>query len=105
MLAASEPAVVEGLLLLSYPLHPPKQPNQLRTAHFPSLQVPVLFVHGQRDGFGTIAEMESTLKLIPARAELMQVHGAGHELMTRSNREELTEQVTSRFLAFTHKPA
>ncbi len=105
MLAASEPAVVEGLLLLSYPLHPPKQPNQLRTAHFPSLQVPVLFVHGQRDGFGTIAEMESALKLIPARAELMQVQGAGHELMTRSNREELMEQVTSRFLAFTHKPA
>ncbi len=70
LLAASEPNLADALLLLSYPLHPPKQPGQLRTAHFPSLQVPALFVHGVRDGFGTIAEMESALSLIPARTEL-----------------------------------
>ena len=57
MLAADEPALVERLLLLSYPLHPPQRPGELRTAHFPRLQVPALFVHGTRDGFGSINEM------------------------------------------------
>ena len=101
MLAAAKPGLVENLLLLSYPLHPPKEPAKLRTEHLPSLQVPTFFVHGTRDGFGTIAEMECALKLVPTRTELLPVEGAGHELLTRSNREELIQQVTSRFLAFT----
>jgi predicted alpha/beta-hydrolase family hydrolase len=105
MLAAREPQLVESLLLLSYPLHPPKEPAKLRTEHLPSLQVPGLFVHGTRDGFGTISEMEATLALVPARTELLSVEGAGHELMTKSNREELIKQVTSRFLAFTRAKA
>jgi hypothetical protein len=99
MLAAVEPRLVERLLLLSYPLHPPQKPSELRTKHFPSLQVPALFVHGTRDGFGTIAEMQSALSLIPARTVLEPITGAGHELLTRSNRESLIEQVTSRFLS------
>ena len=99
MLASVEPRLVEGLLLLSYPLHPPKKPAELRTKHFPSLQVPALFVHGSRDGFGTIAEMQSALSLIPARTDLLPITGAGHELLTKSNRESLIEQVTSRFIS------
>src|SRR6202012_1813162 len=79
MLAAAEPGLVESLLLLSYPLHPPKKPAELRTQHFPSLQTPALFVHGARDGFGTIAELQSALSLIPARTELLPIAGAGHE--------------------------
>jgi predicted alpha/beta-hydrolase family hydrolase len=102
ILAAGEPELVESLLLLSYPLHPPKEPTRLRTEHLPSLQVPGLFVHGTRDGFGTTSEMECALALVPARTELLPVEGAGHELMTKSNREELIKQVTSRFLAFAH---
>ena len=102
ILAAAEPHIADALLLLSYPLHPPKQPAQLRTAHFPSLQVPALFVHGVRDGFATSAEMESALSLIPARTELLSITGAGHELMTRTNRDSLFAQVTDRFAAFTH---
>jgi predicted alpha/beta-hydrolase family hydrolase len=105
ILAASEPQLVNGLLLLSYPLHPPKQPGQLRTAHFSSLQVPALFVQGVRDGFATIAEMESALALIPARTELLAIAGAGHELMTKSNREDLIAAVTSGFGAFLHTNA
>src|SRR5271169_5504212 len=42
MLAAEDPAIAHGLLLLSYPLHPPGKPQQLRTAHFPKLQTPAL---------------------------------------------------------------
>jgi predicted alpha/beta-hydrolase family hydrolase len=102
MLAAHDPHIADALLLLSYPLHPPKQPAQLRTAHFPSLRVPALFVHGVRDGFATSAEMESARSLIPARTEILSVTGAGHELMTKANRDSLTALVTDRFAAFTH---
>jgi len=105
MLAAAEPQLVEGLLLLSYPLHPPRKLDELRTKHLPSLHVPALFVHGTRDTFGTIAEMQSALNLIPARNELLPISSAGHELLTKSNREELIAQVTSGFAAFTQAEA
>jgi predicted alpha/beta-hydrolase family hydrolase len=105
MLAAREPEVADALLLLSYPLHPPKQPENLRTQHLPELRVPALFVHGTCDGFGTIAEMQAALALIPARTELLQVEGAGHELLKKNNREQLMEQVPSRFLAFVRASA
>ena len=80
MLAAEEPGVADALLLLSYPLHPPRKPQQLRTGHFGAIQTPALFVHGTRDTFGTIDEMRAALTLIPARTDLAEVEGAGHSL-------------------------
>ncbi|WP_263367530.1 alpha/beta hydrolase family protein [Edaphobacter bradus] len=74
MLAASEPGLVDRLLLLSYPLHPPQRPSELRTGHFTSLQTPALFVHGTRDGFGSI---EAAMELIPAQTELLPITGTG----------------------------
>lgn len=100
MLAASRHGLVDGLLLLSYPLHPPKRAEEMRTKHFPDLETPALFVHGTRDGFGSIAEIEAGLKLIPARTELLPVSSAGHELMTSRNRNELAQLIVPRFLAF-----
>jgi uncharacterized protein len=91
---------VEALLLLSYPLHPPKRPTELRTVHFPDLRTPALFVHGTRDGFGSIEEMTAALKLIPARTEMLLIEGAGHELMTASNRAEFPKTITETFVAF-----
>jgi predicted alpha/beta-hydrolase family hydrolase len=80
MLAAEEPNFADALLLLSYPLHPPRKPQELRTGHFGSLRIPALFVHGTRDSFGTIEEMRAALALIPARTDLAIVDGAGHSL-------------------------
>jgi predicted alpha/beta-hydrolase family hydrolase len=97
MLAAAEPGLVAQLLLLSYPLHPPQRPSELRTAHFPGLRTPALFVHGLRDGFGSIDEVTAALKLIPARTELLPVTGAGHELITKRNKDELLETVVETF--------
>jgi predicted alpha/beta-hydrolase family hydrolase len=82
MLAAEDQRVAEALLLLSYPLHPPRRPGELRTAHFPKLATPALFVHGSRDGFGGFEEMRSALALIPAATELVEIEGAGHDLKT-----------------------
>ncbi len=80
MLAAEKPALADALLLLSYPLHPPRKPAQLRTAHFPQLRTPAVFVHGARDPFGSIEEVGSAMKLIPARTKLLEIAGAGHDL-------------------------
>jgi len=80
MLCAEEPDLVSGLLLLSYPLHPPRKPEQLRTQHLPNLRAPSLFVHGTRDPFGSVEEIKKALLLIPAKSELMEVKDAGHDL-------------------------
>jgi predicted alpha/beta-hydrolase family hydrolase len=80
MLAASDSAAAVGLLLLSYPLHPPRRPAELRTSHFPRLAIPVLFVHGSRDPFGTPEEMRTALALIPSPTALAEIDGAGHDL-------------------------
>ncbi|HUA19489.1 MAG TPA: alpha/beta family hydrolase [Bryobacteraceae bacterium] len=80
ILAAENPGLVDGLLLFSYPLHPPGKPEQLRTKHFPKLQTPVWFIHGSRDPFGSQDEMKAALELIPAPVTLIEIEGAGHDL-------------------------
>jgi predicted alpha/beta-hydrolase family hydrolase len=80
MLAAERPHAAAALLLLSYPLHPPKKPDQKRTAHFPELRTPALFVHGTADGFGSPEELREAMAMIPARTDLLVVEGAGHDL-------------------------
>lgn len=107
MLAAEEAGLVDSLLLLSYPLHPPRKPDQLRTGHFRKLATPAFFVHGTRDPFGTTAEMESALELIPASHALFEVRGAGHEILSKRAGDESLVQIVDGFQAFlktlTHK--
>jgi uncharacterized protein len=80
MLAASRPEIAHALLLLSYPLHPPRDPANLRTAFFPELRIPALFVHGTKDPFGSLEELRDAMALIPAQTDLVPVEGAGHDL-------------------------
>jgi len=100
MLAAAQPGLADALLLLSYPLHLPKNPTQLRTAHFEQLRTPALFVSGTRDGFGTLDEMSAALRLVPARTQLLPVDSAGHELLTPRNRATLPQAIASAFAVF-----
>jgi predicted alpha/beta-hydrolase family hydrolase len=96
------PEEAAGLLLLSYPLHPPRKPEQLRTQHFFNLRTPTLFVHGTSDPFGSIAEIEGALKLIPAKTKLLPVEAAGHDLgfKGKARREELSANVLKEFQLF-----
>ena len=80
ILAADEPAIAAALLLLSYPLHPPAKPLQLRTQHFPNLRVPTTFVHGTADPFGSLAELEAAIAAIPAPTDIIPIEKAGHDL-------------------------
>ena len=102
ILCAEEPDLVPCLLLLSYPLHPPRRPEQQRTAHLPSLRTPALFVHGTRDPFGSVAEIEQALKMIPAPTRLLTVEGAGHDLgfKGKARQEILPGQILDVFTSF-----
>lgn len=100
MLAAGEPKLVGGLLLLSYPLHPPGKPQQLRTQHFPDLATPALFVSGTRDTFGSIEELQQAIRLIPAKTRLVAVEGAAHGLNDKKRQPVFTEVVVSAFAEF-----
>ena len=93
---------VAGLLLLSYPLHPPGKPEQLRTAHFSNLHAPTLIIQGTRDPFGSIAEIEQAIKQIPAKVKLAPVEGAGHDLgfKGKTSAKALPGQILTQFQEF-----
>jgi predicted alpha/beta-hydrolase family hydrolase len=75
---------VDVLTLFSYPLHPPGKPERARTEHLPRLTVPTVFTHGTSDPFGTIDELRAAAALIPARAEVVEVAGARHDLGSKT---------------------
>jgi predicted alpha/beta-hydrolase family hydrolase len=69
---------VAGLVLLGYPLHPPGKSDQLRAKHLSEIKVPMLFVQGSRDTFGTPGELRPIIKKLKASAELHEVTGGDH---------------------------
>ena len=82
--AVAQGLPVAGLVLVSYPLHPPGQWNEMRHDHFPDIRVPTLFVSGERDSFATPEELADSAALIRGRVSIKVVPGnrrrAGHEL-------------------------
>ena len=68
-----------GLLLLSYPLHPPRKPDRLRVAHFGRIDVPCLFLGGDRDPFGTPEEFAERTPAILGRVTHVWLPGRGHD--------------------------
>ncbi len=82
-LAAQGVGGLQGTLALGYPLHPPGRPDQLRTAHLPSISTPVLIVQGERDPFGTPAELAPAIETMTASVQLHIVRGGDHSLTVR----------------------
>ncbi len=80
IIAAERPGLAKALLLLSYPLHPPGRPEQMRTAHFPNLRTPALFVQGTQDPFASIEELRLAIAAIPAPTDVLVIEGAKHDL-------------------------
>ncbi len=78
-MAVAEGLAAAGLVLLSYPLHPPGRPDKLRTEHLPALRVPCLFVGGTRDPFGSPGEIEAAAAAIPGPVTTVWLEGAGHD--------------------------
>ncbi|CAN5800894.1 dienelactone hydrolase family protein [soil metagenome] len=79
-MAVAEGLPTCGLVLISYPLHPPGRPEKARTAHFPDLVVPCLFVSGARDAFATPHELEAATAAIPGPVTHVWIEGGRHGL-------------------------
>lgn len=75
-MAVAEGLPAAGLVLLSYPLHPPGKPDRLRVEHLPLLDLPCLFVSGERDPFGSPDEFASAIEPIPGPVTQVWVPGA-----------------------------
>jgi predicted alpha/beta-hydrolase family hydrolase len=78
-LAIAEGLAAAAVVLLSYPLHPPGKPDRLRVDHIGELRVPTLFVNGDRDPFGTPAELESHLPSIAGPTTVHWLAGQRHD--------------------------
>lgn len=74
--AAGEP--VAGLVLLSYPLHPPGKPDDLRVDHFAAVTVPTLFVSGTKDPFASPEELERHAGAIAGPVDFVWLDGEPH---------------------------
>lgn len=77
-MAVAEGLPAAGLILLSYPLHPPGKPDRLRVEHFPQITVPVLIVSGARDPFGSPEEFAEHLPAIAGPVTTVWLPG-GHD--------------------------
>jgi len=75
---------IAGLVYFGYPLHPPGRPQQRRDAHLPDIHVPMLFIQGTRDEFGTSAEIRALLPRLDAKTELVEIADGDHSFKTRA---------------------
>lgn len=82
-IAVSEGLPAAALVLVSYPLHPPGRPERLRTAHFGGIEVPCLFVSGDRDAFGSPEELDAAVAGIGGPVTRQLIEGADHSLRRR----------------------
>jgi predicted alpha/beta-hydrolase family hydrolase len=90
-MAVADGLPAAGLVLISYPLHPPGKPDKLRIEHLPALDVPCLFISGTRDAFGTPEELEHHTAAIPGPVTHVWIEGKGHDLKGQDGR--LAEEV------------
>jgi predicted alpha/beta-hydrolase family hydrolase len=75
-----------GIVALGYPLHPPGQPQKLRVEHLPAITVPVLIVQGEKDAFGSPAELAPHVQMMPAGVTLEAIAGDDHSLSVLSKK-------------------
>jgi len=86
--AAGESNRVRGVVLLGYPLHPPGRPHQRRDAHLPAIDLPMLFVQGSRDTFGTAADLAALLPSL-RKATVHEVAGGDHSFKASGKKDTL----------------
>ena len=90
MVASADGAL--GVLLLGYPLHPPGKPETLRVEHFIGLRMPVLFVSGTRDSFGTPDELSLHARSIPGLVDHHWIETADHGFRPLKKRTGMTTE-------------
>jgi predicted alpha/beta-hydrolase family hydrolase len=93
-MAVAEGLPAAGLVLLSYPLHPPGRPEKLRVEHFGQIEVPTLFVSGDKDQFGTPDELAEHVATIPGPVTTVTLPGA-HDMRGVARQESVAQAVAS----------
>jgi predicted alpha/beta-hydrolase family hydrolase len=101
-MAVAEGLPARGLVLISYPLHPPGRPDKLRVDHLPALEVPCLFVTGTRDPFGTPDELEAATASIPGTVTHHWIEGGRHDL--KGADAEISAAVKTWIAGLTRRP-
>ncbi len=86
----ADEAGVAGLVCLGYPFHPVGKPAQLRVEHLRTLKTPALIVQGERDPFGTRAEV-ATYKL-PSSIRFLWLTDGEHSFKPRKKSGVTEEQ-------------
>ncbi|MEZ5372340.1 MAG: alpha/beta family hydrolase [Microthrixaceae bacterium] len=93
-MAIAEGAVeVAGLVLVSYPLHPPGKPDRLRVEHLGDVGVPTLFVSGNRDTFGTPDELAAAHELVGGTVTVEWIEGGRHELKRKADNADVAGRI------------
>lgn len=92
-MAVADGAAAAGLVLLSYPLHPPERPERLRTEHFGRIDVPCLFVSGTRDPFANPDELREHTAAIAGPVTVRFIDGARHDPNTIAARRAVVEHL------------
>ena len=82
---------VRGLVFLGFPLHPPGRPGDSRAEHLARVQIPMLFLQGDRDQFADLKLLKPVLEGLGERATLHLVEGGDHSfhVLKRSGRTDL----------------
>jgi predicted alpha/beta-hydrolase family hydrolase len=75
---ADDPLPALGLVMLSYPLHAAGKPDQPRSAHFPAIRVPILFVSGTRDSMAGRADLTRAAKKVRGKTTFHWIDTADH---------------------------
>ena len=91
-----KPLPVRGLVLVSYPLHPPGKPENLRVEHLPRITVPCLFVHGTKDDFGSPDELQRWTATIPGAVTHHFIENGRHDL---KNKDGVIAEVIADWMA------
>lgn len=92
-MAVADGLPAAALVLLSYPLHPPGRPDQLRVEHFGRLELPCLFVTGTKDPFGTPEELEHHTMAIPGPVDHVWIDGGGHDPKGAGREQQVVDAV------------
>ena len=107
--AAAGIADLAGLVFLGYPLHPPGRPDRLRAAHLPDIKVPMLFVQGARDAFGTPEELRPIMSRLEPSPDLYVVADGDHSFKVPKRvgvtQKDIHNAVQDHVAAWLHKTA
>ena len=93
-MAVADGLPAAGLVLLSYPLHPPGRPEKLRVEHFDRIEVPTLFVSGDKDQFGTPDELAEQVGAIKGRVTTVTLTGA-HDMRGVARQQAVADAVSA----------